>query len=70
MGRVDRNFPEYPHITEVASTFRGPVENEEGDVEFMNMNAGDIRPVYIDAKLTVGQRQITKMVPSSSIRRT
>lgn len=29
----------------------------------------DVKPVYIEAKLTVGQRKITKSVPSSSIRR-
>ena len=67
MGSGVRNFPEYPHISEVASSFRGAVENEEGDVEFMNMGPGDIKPVWIEAKLTVGQRQITKTVASSSI---
>lgn len=29
----------------------------------------DIRPVYIEAKLMVGQKQIIKSVPSSSIKR-
>lgn len=51
--RKPKNYGDDPHVADF-----GP-----------DVTIDDIRPVYIDAKLTVGQRQITKMVPSSSIRR-
>lgn len=34
-----------------------------------DVTVGDIRPVYIETELMVGQRRIIKSVPSSSIKR-
>ena len=50
--RIPKHYGDDPHVADF-----GP-----------DVTIDDIKPVYIEAKLTVGQKQITKSVPG--IRRT